>query len=245
MARPAPVRLLLADQVAEHILAGIAGGEYPPDSRLAPESDLAESCGVSRLTLREAIKALREKGVVRVEAGRGTFVNPMSMWSPLNPTLLAARLADSTGGVDLAFQLTEAREAVEMGVVELAATRRTDQDLERLHKAFDAMRNRHEQDDQLGFASADIDFHNAVIGSAGNVFLGALFEPIVVLVRQVQQRTSSVVEVRARGLKLHGAILDAIAGSNPGDAKAAMAAHFRHTDMVVQRAMSHPTDEQS
>lgn len=238
MARLAPVRLLLADQVAEHILAGIAGGDYPPDSRFAPESDLAESCGVSRLTLREAIKALREKGVVRVEPGRGTFVNPMALWSPLNPSLLAARLADSAGGADLAFQLTEAREAVEMGVVELAASRRTERDLETLQQAFDAMQDRHQQDDQHGFAAADINFHNAVIGAAGNVFLGALFEPIAALVSQVQNRTSSVVEVRSLGLRLHGAILEAIASSNPEAAKTAMAEHFRHTGMVVQRAMN-------
>jgi DNA-binding FadR family transcriptional regulator len=233
----APVRLLLADQVAEHILGAIARGDYAPDSQLAPEADLAESCGVSRLTLREAIKALREKGVVRVEPGRGTFVNPMSMWPPLNPTLLSARLAESTGGIDLAFQLTEARRAVEMGVVELAAARRDEADLDLLGRKLSLMRDRHEKDDADGFAAADIDFHNAVISAAGNVFLGALFEPIAVLIRQVQHRTSAVVEAREIGLGLHVAIFDAIADANPDQAKTAMIQHFRHTDMTVKRAL--------
>src|ERR1051326_4248111 len=102
---PAPVRRGLADQLVEHLVAAILRGDHPPDSRLPPEDRLAELFKVSRLTVREAVKELRHKGVVRVEQGRGTFVNPATRWTQLDPALLMARggSAECTG--DLAVKL--------------------------------------------------------------------------------------------------------------------------------------------
>src|SRR6266508_3324163 len=120
---PAPVRRGLADQLVEHLVAAILRGDHPPDSRLPPEDRLAELFTVSRLTIREAVKELRHKGVVRVEQGRGTFVNPSSRWSPLDPVLLLARASSAEGTRDLAVKLTEARRLVEVGVAGVAAGR--------------------------------------------------------------------------------------------------------------------------
>src|SRR2546430_17275370 len=113
---PAPVRSGLADHLVEHVVAAILRGDHPPDSRLPPEDRLAELFKVSRLTVREAVKALRGKGVVRVEQGRGTFVNQPDRWSPLDPDLLMARVGSAEGTRDLAVKLTEARRLVEVGV---------------------------------------------------------------------------------------------------------------------------------
>src|SRR6266511_3092812 len=106
---PVPVRRGLADQLVEHLITAILRGDHPPDSQLPPEGRLAELFDVSRLTVREAVKALRSKGVVRIEQGRGTFVNPPSHWSPLDPDLLMARAATAEGTRELAMKLTEAR----------------------------------------------------------------------------------------------------------------------------------------
>src|SRR2546429_8609026 len=113
---PAPVRRGLADHLVEHLVAAILRGDHPPDSRLPPGDRLAELFKVSRLTVREAVKALRGKGVVRVEQGRGTFVNQPDRWSPLDPDLLMARVGSAEGTRDLAVKLTEARRLVEVGV---------------------------------------------------------------------------------------------------------------------------------
>ena len=118
--------------VVDHLVDAIARGDHPPGSRLPPEDKLSELAAVSRLTVREAIRVLRIKGVVRVEQGRGTFVNPTSRWAPLDPALLAARTASPGDAGDVARKLTEARRMVEIGAAELAAERRSIADLRAL-----------------------------------------------------------------------------------------------------------------
>src|SRR5439155_27392095 len=137
---PAPVRRGLADQLVEHLVAAILRGDHPPDSQLPPEDRLADLFKVSRLTVREAVKALRLKGVVRVEQGRGTFVNQQSRWSPLDPDLLMARASSAEGTSDLATKLTEARRPVEVGVAGVAAEPRPPQDPDDLRPALAQMR---------------------------------------------------------------------------------------------------------
>ena len=156
-------------------MAAILRGDHPPDSRLPPEDRLAELFKVSRLTVREAVQELRHKGVVRVEQGRGTFVNPAPRWSPLDPVLLMARAGSAEGTEDLAVKLTEARRLVEVGVSGLAAQRRTEQDLVELGRALDRMQEASDRDDVDGFTTADLEFHQAVMAAAGNPFITALW----------------------------------------------------------------------
>src|SRR3954469_16193849 len=136
---PEPVRVTLADQVVQNLVDAIARGDHPPNSRHPPEGKLPQLRDVSRLTVREAIKVLRLKGVVRVEQGRGTFVNPPSRWAPLDPILLAARTASIHDAGELAKRLTEARRLVEVGVAELAAERRSMAALHALEDELAAM----------------------------------------------------------------------------------------------------------
>lgn len=236
-----PVRLGLADQVVEMLITAVARGDYPPDSQLPPESELAERCEVSRLTLREAITSLRGKGVVRVEQGRGTFVNPQTMWSPLDPALLSARLTGKGATGDLARSLTEARRLVEVGVAELAASRRSSADIHALRAAFERMNRAHLEDDADAFTVADIDFHDAVIEAAGNEVVNALYQPIEALLRMVRYETSSVVQSREAGLLLHAAIADAVASGSPEEARLAMLEHFRHTEEILESEHSNPS----
>src|SRR2546430_12652647 len=176
---PAPVRSGLADHLVEHVVAAILRGDHPPDSRLPPEDRLAELFKVSRLTVREAVKALRGKGVVRVEQGRGPFGNQPDRWSPLDPDLLMARVGSAEGTRDLAVKLTEARRLVEVGVAGMAAQRRTAQDLTDLRHALDRMRKASDRDDVDGFTEADLEFHQLVMAAAGDPLITAPLAPPV------------------------------------------------------------------
>lgn len=224
---PVPVRRGLADQLVEHLIEAIVRGDHPPDSRLPPEDKLSELADVSRLTVREAIKVLRLKGVVRVEQGRGTFVNPPSRWAPLDPTLLAARTASADAG-GLARKLTEARRLVEVGVAELAAERRSAADLVALEAALAAMRQN--LDDVDAFSEADIAFHAALMTAADNPFVTALFEPIATLLVQVRRHTSRTRRAREVAIAGHTKILAAVRGGARGEARQAMESHMRDTD---------------
>src|SRR6266536_6093267 len=93
--RGGTMRQSLSDDLAEQLLQAGIDGRYHPDALLPPEAELAEEAGMSRLTAREAVKTLRAKGVLRVEPGRGTFVNAPSRWTDLAALL---HHAVATGG---------------------------------------------------------------------------------------------------------------------------------------------------
>jgi DNA-binding FadR family transcriptional regulator len=235
--RRAPARVGLPDQMVARIIAAVASGEYPPGSRLPPEEDLAHHFDVSRLTLREAVKVLRDKGVIRVEQGRGTFVNPPSDWSVLDPVLLAARSALDSESALLATKLTEARRVVEVGVAELAALRRTDEDLDRMTESIARMRRFHEVEDVASFSAADMAFHDALNLAADNPFLAALFKPIAALLLEIRQQTSSTSELRHVAIEAHERILDAVRAGDPAAAWAAASDHLGETRRVVDEVL--------
>jgi DNA-binding FadR family transcriptional regulator len=226
----------LSDQLATELLSAVARGEYPPGSRLPPEAELAAQANVSRLTLREAVKVLRDKGVLRVEQGRGTFVNSPSSWSALDAELLSSRIALGGGSVRLlGEQLLEARRVVEVGTAGLAARRRTDDDLERLHAVIERMRATHEQGDVVAFSAADGAFHDSVLQAAGNPFLTALFEPIRTLAHQVRITTSYAPVHREEAIAAHSGILDAIERGEPDAARTAVSEHLDETTRALDR----------
>jgi GntR family transcriptional repressor for pyruvate dehydrogenase complex len=232
---PQPARVTLADQVAEHLVDAIVRGDHPPGSRLPPEDKLSVLAGVRRLTVREAIKALRMKGVVRVEQGRGTFVNPPSRWAPLDPTLLAARTANVHDAGELARKLTEARALVEVGVAELAAERRSMADLRALEDELAAMHASFE--DVEAFSQADIAFHAALMTAGDNPFVAALFEPLAALLRQVRRETSRSRSAREKAIAWHTRILEAVRAGARDEARAAMEEHMNDTSATLDTAI--------
>ena len=231
----------LPDQLVSRIIAAVAAGEHPPGTRLPPEDVLASRYEVSRLTLREAVKVLRDKGVLRVHQGRGTFVNAPSEWSVLDPALLATRSALGGEAATLATKLVEARRVVEVGVAELAAVRRSPEDLDRMRAAIIRMGEAHRAGDVAAFSIADVAFHDALNQSADNPFLAALFQPIASLVYQVRMHTSSTAELQVVAIAGHEKILAAIESGDQFAAWSAASEHLAETHRVVDRVLGTAT----
>lgn len=226
------VRTGLAEQVAGHLLHDILDGVHPAGSRLPSEPELAEDSGVSRLTLREAVKSLERRGVVRVEQGRGTFVNPASQWLPLDPELLATLVRrDHT----LAEQLTEVRRIVEVGAAGLAARRRTASHLQRMSDALERAEEALAERDVPAFSVADLDFHRAVIEAVGNDFVPAMLVPIDAALREIRLQTSRDLRAARRALVMHGRVYDAIRRRSSSDAEDAMRRHLDETRRHIAR----------
>ena len=240
--RGAMRRAGLADQLAERLLDEIVAGVYPPDSRLPPEPVLAERAGVSRLTLREAIKDLRQRGVLRVQQGRGTFVNEPSTWAPFDSTVLNARAALEPG-YELAYELTELRRIVERGIAELAAVRRSQADLDRMSAAVDTMRQAWADRDLDLFSSADVDFHDALLRAAGNTFALTLFHSVDGALRTVRRRTvEENSELAGRAIEFHTKIMHAVRRKAGRAAGALMDEHLRETEDFTARLAAASAD---
>lgn len=225
------VRAGLADQVVEYLIQDITEGVYPPGSQLPPEPVLADQAGVSRLTLREAIKSLRQRGVVRVEQGRGTFVNETSQWLPFDPKLLVGLVRRDHG---VAIQLTEVRSIVEVGAARLAAKRRKPSDLADMRDALDRMKQSQEAGDMVAFSRADVDFHLAVLNAVDNYFVPALLAPVDAGLREIRVQTSQERSMNERAILMHGRIYDAIRKRSARSAAEVMERHLEETTRYIE-----------
>ncbi len=230
MASLAPSRSL-AEVVAENVLDEIVSGRLLPAQALPPEAELASSYGVSRLTVREAVKRLVHFGVIEVRRGHGTYVCDMDRWSPLEPQLLEARVRHE-GPRPSVRLLLEARRTVERGAAELAAQRRNQGDLAAIREAFDQMEG---ASDEAAFARADLCFHDALFEAAGNPYLSALLQPLQNLLQEHRVLTSSAAPARRHAIAAHQAILTAVEARDIEGAGREMVAHIDQTSTDVLR----------
>ena len=238
--RRGAIRRSRAEELADGLLSDVLAGVYPPGSALPREADLAESSGLSRLTVREAVKVLQAMGVLRVEQGRGTYVTDTQDWSVLDPRLLLARSARGQDRMLLPLKFIEARRLVEVGVAEIAAGRRTDRHLTELAAALSAMSTTSRAKDAEGFVEADIRFHRIVLEAADNAFIAALFDPLSQILQLTRLQTSAHAPVRTHAITHHRKILVALTSGDAEASRTAMHDHIVQTENDMIKYVQDP-----
>ena len=123
----------------------------------------------------------------------------------------------------------EARRTVEVGIAELAASRRNDEHLDRMAVFIDQMRKAHQQTDVDRFVESDLAFHATLFEAVDNVFLDALFEPLTSVLRTLRHQTSSVSEIRIHAIDWHTRILACVTEDDPDASREAMRGHLLQT----------------
>ncbi|MCX5081540.1 FadR/GntR family transcriptional regulator [Streptomyces sp. NBC_00401] len=215
--RPMTARPRLYEQVLDRLRAYVAEGGLRAGDRLPPERDLAARLGVSRASVKQAIVVLEVQGLVEARHGGGTYLMRDSLDAEPVEHMVERRrrLPD----------VLEAREALETKLAELAAERRTDEDLAALRTALDRMA----ADIEEGGHGVEGDrlFHAAVTAAAHSALLAEFMRSIADQV--TESRTESLRQPRrpARSLAQHRAILEAIETGRPAQAAAAMRRHVR------------------
>ena len=215
----------LVDEAIQGILDRVVDGEFPAASALPPEADLAALLEVSRPTMREAVRSLSDRGVLRVVHGRGTFVAPQEEWRDL-PTLIGV-LARTTPSRDLGLQLIQVRRMLEVGAAGLAAEHRSDDDVARMRQLLDSYDAAGDDVDEV--AALDIAFHEAILAASGNPFLAAIMQPLAEALSASRRTTAARDDVRSRAQEHHRRIVQAISDGDPAAAKDAMRAHMTQT----------------
>lgn len=206
-----PLKRSLVDIALEQIRQRIDDGSWPLGQRLPPEPELAEILGMSRNTVREAVRVLTFSGVLEVRQGDGTYVRACA--DPLDTMLALAR-----GSID---QALEARGMIEVEASRLAALRRDDADIAALRSALEASASVHDHDlDQ--YIERDLAFHQRVVDSAHNPLLSELYRYFSRVIRVGLRQTISEPGRPQPPFDLHRQLLDAI---EHGDAEAAAAAN--------------------
>jgi GntR family transcriptional regulator, transcriptional repressor for pyruvate dehydrogenase complex len=213
--------LRLYEQIVQQIEDSILKGDLRGGEQLPAERDLAQQFGVSRTAVREAMKTLREKGLVEAYAGRGTFVTNETARS-MRHTL--DRMMRS-GPSESAGHLVEVREILEPEIAALAAKRADEEARCAMRESITVMDA--SRLDPEGFIEGDLDFHLALAEAAGNPLILSLIDSIVGLLREQRLRTYHIDGGPERGQYHHKRILEAIERRDPLGAREAMFAHLR------------------
>jgi GntR family transcriptional repressor for pyruvate dehydrogenase complex len=212
--------LVAVDLVTAHVRGLIERGELRPGDRLAPERELAVQIGVSRPTVRTALRSLATMGVVQSRQGAGTFITagpPALMSEPLG--LLAALHGLSRDG------LFEARIVLEVGSSALAAERASGEHLAAMSEEVTGMFASIEQ--PLAFLRHDVRFHRAIAAASGNPVLGVLIDMLGELFYERRSETIQHATDLRETAEAHRRIYQAIRAHHRDAAISAMSEHLR------------------
>jgi GntR family transcriptional regulator, transcriptional repressor for pyruvate dehydrogenase complex len=229
----------LYEQIVQQIEESIVKGSLKPGDQLPPERELAQRFGVSRTAVREAVKALREKGLVEAFSGRGTFITDGTTHAVRQSLDLMIKIGQPEGFTHLA----EVRAILEPEIAALAATRIQESELATMREAVAVMERSGQDPD--AYIEADLDFHLALAEAAANPLILSLLDSIVGLLREQRLRIFNVPGGPARGQIHHKRILQAVEQHDTQMAREAMREHLEQVRDDSQAPSAHTSAKQN
>ncbi len=211
----------LYERIVSQIEQRIEAGDLNVGDQLPAERELAEQFTVSRTAVREAVKALRQKGLVEIRPGRGTFITDGTTDTLRNSFGLLMKF----GGKNGSMNLVEVREILEPEIAALAANRITDEYIAAMREAVKIMDTALDNVDM--FVEADLDFHLALAEGTQNPLIPILIDPIIDLLREQRKGIGLTKGGLQRGQVHHKKILDAISRHDAKAARQAMQDHLK------------------
>ena len=202
------IKRSLVDQALEQLRWRISEGRWAIGERLPTEPELAAELGISRNTVREAMRVLAFSGLIEIRQGDGSYLR--SMTDPLG-----AMRALSHCTLE---QAQETRQILEVEAVGLAAVRRTEADLTALHEALKASAVLYHGDLEA-YISADLLFHKRLVDAAHNPALSELYQYFSAIVGAQLRQTLNLSPRRQAVFDLHIALLAAVEHQDPERAK--------------------------
>jgi len=212
----------LYEQVIERLRAHVTAEGLTSGDRLPAERDLAQWLGVSRAPVAQAIVALEVQGLVETRHGGGVYLR--------RDTLDTEPVADLVARKQLLPDVLDARDALETKLAQLAATRRTDEDMHRMEAALELMR-RQVRAGEPAF-EGDRLFHTAVVTAARSHLLAEFYDEIRTEIAGSRSESLRQPGRPKQSLADHEKIARAIRAGNPCAAATAMHAHVDHVSRV-------------
>ena len=222
------------EQVAEQLRTLVVGGTLQPGARLPNEEALAREFGVSRATLREALRSLAAQDLIRTAKGArgGSFVTLPSVEGVSSFVHSSITLMADANDVSLE-DLLEARELLEVPAARLAGERRRDEDLERLRETIPDEPLRLGPDQQFVYNQ---DFHSFVIECCDNALLVIAAQPIFGVLQRNLARAKLGERFHRAINDQHRSIAAAIEAADVEAAGSEMHAHLAYLRPYYERA---------
>ena len=215
--------MTLVEKATREIREMIVRHQYNEDRYLPCEGELCELLGVSRATVREAVRSLEVRGLVQRIHGKGVKVVDNAVGTLTQTLSDLLYIGDGT-----VMNLIEVRNVIETASARLAAERASQRDLSAMDAAVRAMEGAEEMDD--AYIRADLRFHMAMVEAAQNPVLKAIVESYTPLLEDTIRAASVADEVIEKKYHYHRDILAAIAARNPQEAEQAIRRHLMATE---------------
>ncbi len=210
----------------------IVRGRIKPGERLPQEAELIERFRASRTAIREAMKVLTAKGLVRARQRAGTKVRPRAEWDLLDADVLSWHDPDTISDT-LVGDLVELRQFLEPKAARLAAERATVDDIEAMQAAHEQMARA--ATDPAGFNAADIAFHLAVFAGCHNLViqrLSGIVETVLTLSFRLQRPGLADMQ---EAVEAHGRVIDRVRARDRAGAERTMRAVIGRAKVELRR----------
>ncbi|HET7089445.1 MAG TPA: FadR/GntR family transcriptional regulator [Anaerolineae bacterium] len=225
--------------VVAQVEQAIFSGRLSPGDRLPSERELAEQFGLSRITVRDALRILESNGLIEIKVGAsgGAFVREPN-FDPLRNSL-SSMLKFKKASI---LELAEARKVIETATAELATQRATPEDLQALRSAVEAARQSLDTGD-LYYMPHSVSFHIALAQAAKNSVLYLTVNSFRTLFFNVLEQLLPTVDMAERAIEDHWAILQAIEAGDGARARQLMMEHLTYFENKVRALQDGPLFE--
>lgn len=218
----------VAEGIVTQLLSMIREKQLRSGDKLPTERELAVMMGVSRPSLREALRALSVMGVIEQRHGSGIYVTALEPAKLVEHLDFVFALDDSTY-----LQLFETRKVLEPPICALAAQRITEQEIAQLEACLS--RSRLGLTDYAAYLQADLDLHEIIANAANNPLLQRIMSSLRSLGTASRKRTAMLPGVVEQTIQDHQSIIQALREHQPTAAHLAMLAHLEHIEQRLQQ----------
>jgi DNA-binding FadR family transcriptional regulator len=215
----------LAQSIGNQILTGV----YAPGAILPNEADWCKIYGASRTTVREAVKTLNAKGLLKSRTKIGSRVEPRENWNILDRDVLSWHIA-AMDPQEFFASVQQVRKILEPEIAALAAVNRTTVQLRAITEALEDMRNAKRGRDSV---KPDVRFHLALLAAANNALLSPFGIMIESALTNMFEFTSTHNAEPDIFIPRHESILKAVAKGNPNAARRAAQVLLEDTDTTI------------
>lgn len=220
-------KTLLPQSVAREIQAMIQSGQLKAGEKIPSQREFAQKFGISRASLREALLTLETLGLLKTEAGRGTFVAAIDGTAGQTGNMAPWRYSESYS----VFDVFQTRILLEGEIARLSAGRLSQAQLDMMEKATKTMEDCWASQDLLANVDADLEFHGIIVSACSNTMLKALYQTVRDQVTETQRQPIPITdpERMRQSIAEHRRIIAALKNNDGDGACREMETHIRNT----------------
>lgn len=205
----------------------IIKGNLKPGMEIPPERQMAAQLGVSRFSLREALRVAQSQGLIEIRQGRKPRVAHLSSNAAVEVMSLTLRRSENA-----LLDLVEARQILECGIARLGALRAKPQHIEKMRQIMSKMKDNRDKFNVC--VDCDIALHEALAEASGNNVFEVMLKPLAELLRDSRRKTMQANGVDV-AIRAHEAILAAVERHDGEEAQKQMAIHLELAEYALKK----------